>query len=44
MFWPEQSDTAVMASRVEENQAQLVAAHCDFLEVGDTKKGRLLKL
>jgi len=44
MFLPEQSDNVVMGSWVGENEAQPVAAHCDFLEVWDTEKGKLLKL
>lgn len=38
MFLPDQSNSVVMGSLARGNEARPVAVHCDFLEVGDTRK------
>ena len=44
MFLPDQFDSVVMDSLARGRETQPVAAYCDFLEVWDTEKVRLLKL
>ena len=44
MFLPDQSDSVVMNSLARGSEARPVSVHCDFLEVWDTEKDRLLKL
>ena len=44
MFLPDQFDGVVVDSLARGNEARPAAVYCDFLEVGDTAKDRLLKL
>ena len=44
MFLPDQFDSVVMDSLARGHETQPVAVYCDFLEVWDTEKVRLLKL
>ena len=44
MFLLNQSDSVVMDFLVRGHETQPVAVYCDFLEVWDTEKARLLEL
>lgn len=44
MFLPDQFDSVVMDSLARGHETQPVAVYCNFLEVWDTEKVRLLKL
>jgi hypothetical protein len=44
MFFSDRSDSVVMDSLARGNKERPVAVYCDFLEVGDTEKARLVQL
>ena len=44
MFLPDQFDGVVVDSLARRDKARPAAVYCDFLEVWDTEKNRLLKL
>jgi len=44
MFLPDQFDSVVIDSLARGHETQPVAVYCDFLEMWDTEKARLLKL
>jgi hypothetical protein len=44
MFFPDRSDSVVMDSLARGNKERPVAVYCDFLEVWDTEKAKLVQL
>lgn len=44
MFFPDPSDSVVMDSLARGNKERPVAVYCDFLEVWDTEKAKLVQL
>jgi hypothetical protein len=44
MFFPDPSDSVVMDSLERGNKVRPVAVYCDFLEVWDTEKAKLVQL
>jgi hypothetical protein len=43
MFFPDPSDSVVMDSLARGNKERPVAVYCDFLEVWDTEKAKLVQ-
>jgi hypothetical protein len=44
MFFSDRSDSVVMDSLARGNKERPVAVYCDFLEMWDTEKARLVQL